>query len=265
MIVLGIPTSALKCLTCGTYWRPDQRETEATALTDSAEYVCADRSARIKMARNGLFNQVFRSVDGAIPARERDRAVLDIGCSFGFLLDVFERNGWQGCGVERVARLRDEIQRKGIHQVFESIEKVPVTSRFEAVTLIDSLYYFTDPRGLLDAIYPRLAEGGVVVVRVTNRTPLLNLVAVLRNRLLNGHVFGDQVVAFSHRGIDALARRTGFRVASVTGWESRPIQSFGGVGLFVAYKFFSLLSALSRKHLSLGLVYVLVKGLGTRE
>jgi 2-polyprenyl-3-methyl-5-hydroxy-6-metoxy-1,4-benzoquinol methylase len=212
-----------------------------------------------------LFNQVVRLVDKSVASRGGVRAVLDIGCSFGFLLDLFARQGWQTWGVEQLPHLRHEIQLKGVHRVFESLEEVPPSSQFDAVTLIDSLYCFANPGDLLAAIYARLKDGGVVVVRVTNRTPLLNLAVATHHKGIIGHLFGEQVVAFSNRGMHALASRTGFRVESVTGWESRPFDSFNAICLFFTYKSLSLLSVLVGKNLSLGLVYVLVKSSGSRE
>jgi hypothetical protein len=117
--------------------------------------------------------------------------------------------------VEIVAALREKARARGLVVHAE----IPGQGPFDAITAIDSLYYANDSAALLREMKAVLHPLGCLIVRVPNRTWLLDLMRSVGMRIGTGQ-FGDAKVNFSLAGIVTLLERTGFHVEKVI-WRER--------------------------------------------
>ena len=120
--------------------------------------------------------------------------VLDIGCGYGFSLDMAcTRFGWQGIGLdpsiaaERGRReLGLDIRGGTLDDAFEPEE------RFDVILAIEVLEHVADPRAFLASVLRRLAPDGVVLLStpdasvVRPETPMTALYPALS---VGGHEF----------------------------------------------------------------------------
>jgi SAM-dependent methyltransferase len=148
----------------------------------------------------------------------RPRTSLDVGCSYGHLLALLEASGCQAVGTETCEATRNHAKDQGF-SVFKSVEELP-PARFELITLVDSLYYFVEPRPLPSALRDRLTDDGRLLIRVANR----NWIAILAKHLMHRQDFGgwlgDASVFYSLSSVRRLLEETGYRIRGVRYWES---------------------------------------------
>jgi hypothetical protein len=117
----------------------------------------------------------------------------------------------------------------------------------DVITFIDSFYYVEHPYETLCAARTKLREGGVVLLRMTNR----NWLAALRGRLAGDDLslLGDALFSYSPGALRKLLDRSGFvvckevadrGVGKALGWPKR-----------AAYMLLQLLTTLSANRIAL--------------
>src|SRR6185436_4002116 len=97
-------------------------------------------------------------------------SLLDVGCGDGHFLEVAQRGGWRGDGIEfspegarrAAARLKRPIAVG--HLASASLLPGP----YDVVTLWHVLEHLPEPRPMLQAVRRRLRPGGLLVVAVPN-------------------------------------------------------------------------------------------------
>lgn len=181
-----------------------------------------------------------------------DTAVLDVGCSYGHLLDTFREMGVECFGLEIVDELRANLAERG-YKVCRSISELTGENRFDAITFIDSLYYFEDPAEILKDIRPHLKDHGVVIVRVTNRTPMLNLCSLFNIPITNS-LFGDAKHNFSYKGLKYLCESCGYIITKVVLNEKGKKMPINKTWAY--YKISLILSRLFKAKLTPGIILI---------
>lgn len=161
------------------------------------------------------------------------RSVLDFGCSFGHLLDIFADNGAETLGVEVAPQLLEKLKKERRHRIYQTIKdpEIPDDS-IDVITAIDSIYYCGVPKPAdLFAIFARkLRSGGILITRTTNRNQIYKIYA-LRWHLLHGRfdkpapiahrVCGDGMFNFSERAILKYLEPTGLKKVATYRWEHK--------------------------------------------
>ncbi|HEV7670171.1 MAG TPA: class I SAM-dependent methyltransferase [Thermoanaerobaculia bacterium] len=142
---------------------------------DRAAY---DRSVRA--TREASYPQLLARVRGLTP---RGRW-LDVGCSFGWLLERVESSGYRGFGLDPSLGAVAEARAAGL-RVCAGIfpEALSREARFEVVSLMDVLEHLADPVAAIRNAARLIAADGVLVVQVPDRDCLLYGCAVALARL----------------------------------------------------------------------------------
>lgn len=158
---------------------------------------------------------IFDECRELLLAHTREGRVLDVGCSFGHLLEDMLSHGWSGTGVEPspvaagIAR-----QRSGANILEGLLEEVELPDQaFDAVVSLYVLEHVADPRGFLQEVHRVLVDGGLAIVRVPHAQPLMGISRWLGRPLLQAPMHLND---FSPRSLGRLATELGFR-----GFEAR--------------------------------------------
>jgi hypothetical protein len=77
--------------------------------------------------------------------------------------------------------------------------------------MLDGLYYFEKPGDALRRTWKLLAPNGILIIRITNRTPLINILRIFKRPITDRHI-GDAKHNFSDRGIRHLLEDRGLRI-----------------------------------------------------
>ena len=109
------------------------------------------------------------SMQVILPYPFGQRRILDIGCGYGRLLDLFQMYGWETYGVELLVKASQLAMEKG-HIVFtgELLEARYRSKYFSAIVLCHSLEHMFNPMEVLSEIFNILSPGGILVVEVPN-------------------------------------------------------------------------------------------------
>lgn len=248
------PDTIWRCRYCGTYIRGlNFADPAVQSHFNAASYTDPANEERFRALRKGFFENLVRLTRRFVRADLADCRILDIGAAYGHLIDAYRSAGVRRIdAIEIVEPLRRALESKGI-DAFRDPSDIPPERRFQVVALIDSLYCVEKPADLLIGLSKRLAEDGVVLIRVTNRTHILNFLRLLRCRLTADHV-GDAKHNFSPRGLRMLLERTGYRIVYQT--VAEPGKKFAAAGGAWLYRAGRVASAITGKPLAQGLTVI---------
>jgi SAM-dependent methyltransferase len=163
--VLG-STKLLHCRACDAVYNASPPSVEELKIYYEEEYViessAADAAAVEHRRLFRLPEQIKLTADIAklMPA---PALVLDIGCERGFFLDEIRRFGYKVKGVEPSSAAREYCTRIGI----DAVASLNQTDElFDVIVMWHSLEHFPNPMQTMRDIRCRLADGGVLLVRV---------------------------------------------------------------------------------------------------
>lgn len=127
--------------------------------------------------------------------------ILDIGCAVGYFLSTFftEDKRWEAHGIEVAPQSAERAAARGIRMRVGTLKSSRYPdSYFDAVTVLDTFYYFTDPLQEMIEIQRILKPGGILAIEVPLANPRLwrtitrvgrALTRTSRPRLQTDHIF----------------------------------------------------------------------------
>jgi 2-polyprenyl-3-methyl-5-hydroxy-6-metoxy-1,4-benzoquinol methylase len=102
------------------------------------------------------------------PFRKTNR-MLDIGCGYGFFLEVARERGWEVYGVEITDDAVDACTKKGINMFKGDSKDVNFDNEsFDVVISIEVIEHLNDPNSYLSKAHDLLRSGGVMYVTTPN-------------------------------------------------------------------------------------------------
>jgi len=252
------------------------RPTEAELKRFYAQYLESGAEQLWRRATEAMLQRDARRLARCFPAAGE---LLDVGCGFGFFLELMRARGWRvnGCDASAAAvdHARNRLQPASVRLgAFHELDWPP--ARFDLITFWYVLHHLADPRRALETAYAALRPGGLVAVRVPNLTlfqllwllnrfdspPLRRLLEAIRKDTGSSnspynvldppvHLFG-----FTRTTLGHLLGSTGFQVTAVFNdgmvargsWFNRLIdQSLTGLA--------DLVLALTRSRLDLSICF----------
>jgi len=94
--------------------------------------------------------------------------LLEIGCSYGNLLEYFIKKGWEATGIDISKNAIKNAKSKGLDCYNVSLEEFKPKSKFDVIILSNVLEHLQDPQGCLRLIKGWLKEQGIIYIRVPN-------------------------------------------------------------------------------------------------
>jgi SAM-dependent methyltransferase len=137
---------------------------------------------------SGVFRQVYRLANSSERASaDCRRRVLDIGCSYGFLLDMFPAASWDREGIELAAAATDHCRAHldaTVHE--EALEDLGLPdAHYDVVTCIYVLEHVWDPRLMMTHVHRVLKPGGLLIGVVPQTVPVYRVKKLLGLDLLS--------------------------------------------------------------------------------
>lgn len=204
----------VKCRQCGTYLRTDDFSVpEVRSHYDIAQYSDLSLQSEFRRSRAPFFAYIIElgELHSGCPASQT--RVLDVGASYGHMIDQYRERGATCTAIEISTPGQTALRKKNV-ETLTSAEELPADAMFDVITTIDSFYYFQDPGRLLRVVAQHLTPDGVLIIRISNRTLLLNLLRMVHMSIPD-RVFGDIKTHFTYRGIRTLLESSGYRIVSV--------------------------------------------------
>jgi 2-polyprenyl-3-methyl-5-hydroxy-6-metoxy-1,4-benzoquinol methylase len=166
--------------------------------------------ARTRAARARAFGRLL----GALPrwVGEPPRALLDIGCGDGLLLELARRRGIAAQGSELSDALVRLVRgRLGADAIVGAPREDLPAARYDAIALLNVLEHVHEPGAMLQTAARLLRPGGALLVHVPN---LGGLPARLRGARWHQIEPLSHLYYFTHRTLAAMLRQHGMEPAA---------------------------------------------------
>jgi SAM-dependent methyltransferase len=133
--------------------------------------------------------------------------ILDVGAAAGFILQGFIDSGWTGKGIEPNDRMASVARsRLGLEVFTGMLENLAEELQYDAVSIIQVLPHFIDPKHAMSVVAKLLRPGGLLLIETWNR-------GSITARLLgkNWHEYSPPSVLhwFDVNGVETLAKPFG--------------------------------------------------------
>ena len=243
------------CLDCGLHFRDINYDSkEIMKHFELVQYNQNQYNSYYRKIRQNYFvflkNNIIK-----IKKDDKKKFLLDVGPSYGHFIETFQKNiNYKIDGVEINSDLRNKLKSKFNGDFYSNFEQVKNKS-YDVVTMIDSFYYFENPRLLLSKIYLLLKSDGIVVIRITNRQWIIRIL-ILFNLSVPEALIGDQKTIFSIKSFKKLVLSEKFKIKKIINHEKG--KNHDGILRLLIYKISELLSYLNI-NINPGLIFILEK------
>jgi ubiquinone/menaquinone biosynthesis C-methylase UbiE len=156
------------CVNCGLIFTGrDKRDNIRESLI--SHYQNIDPHEKVADSKQSFSSSALEYLTSQIGKEEK--SILDVGCGYGYFLELAKREGWHTSGVEILhAAVKDSKERVGTNNIFNGSLKeahYPDNS-FDAITLWDVLFMIEEPFEELMESYRILKRKGIIGIRVRN-------------------------------------------------------------------------------------------------
>jgi SAM-dependent methyltransferase len=148
--------------------------------------------------------------------------LLDVGCATGTFFESFSTDKWDLYGVDTSAFAVELARRQlGVHAFCGTIKEAAFPAGyFDAVTVLDALYYSPDPRAELAEYRRVLRDDGLLAIEIPGYTYTWIRDKGLVCRLMDGtwikgFTESHRLYYFSHRSLRVLLTAAGFRLRQI--------------------------------------------------
>ena len=211
-----------RCRQCGlVFLHPQPTE---SFLTEHYQHYLPGEAQNMELWRHMMLPVMTRSamlIEERVPPPGR---LLDVGCGYGFFLEIMERRGWRVEGIEIGATGREYAR----HTLNLEVSEQPLPrpdwppGQFDVITLFYVIEHLADPRAVLTEARRLLRPGGLLLLRWPHTTPLARLLrpwaASVKLYQAPSHLFD-----FSPRTMTKMLTDVGFeRIETTIGGWTRP-------------------------------------------
>ncbi len=147
-----------------------------------------------------------------IRSNSKIKKILDIGCSFGGLLENAKNLKFDTFGLEISDFSRSYARNELKHKVYKNFQEANFNNNyFDAITMIEVIEHLDDPVHILKKIFQKLKKGGLFVIQTAN----MNGMQAKKQKenyhyFLPGHLF-----YFSKKNLVEELKKIGFKKVKV--------------------------------------------------
>jgi hypothetical protein len=129
-----VSSQIVKCLKCNTYSRTaDYSDPEIQSHFTLTSYTDLKYEKHFLECKKKYFEYLLQLIKPLINEAEKGVTCLDIGSSYGHMLDIFAKHGLKGEGVEIVDGLRTRLQQKG-YNIYKTLPDIPRKNVYDIIT-----------------------------------------------------------------------------------------------------------------------------------
>jgi SAM-dependent methyltransferase len=156
-----------ECRSCGFIFQLPS-DNYLTREKIAQHYVDRDPHKKVAAAKEEFFLKALKYVQ---PRIENGNRLLDIGCGYGYFLNLAKNCGWESYGVELMAEgVRATIQIVGDANVHQGTVKEAdfESNLFDVITMWDVFMFMEDAYSALRECFRIMKKGALIGIRVRN-------------------------------------------------------------------------------------------------
>lgn len=140
------------------------------------------------------------------------RLMIDFGCSYGSLMQIFKEDNWDVMGVEISTSAHKILNQRGLPWV-TCLEKSSLAPRsVDIVVMFDSIYYLPDPVSTLRQIRSYLKPNSHILIRTPTRGGLIRVLSRFGKKTMTMPFWGwgSFIHHFSRKSTRIALNKAGF-------------------------------------------------------
>jgi SAM-dependent methyltransferase len=130
---------------------------------------------------NRLMGRIFREAADCLDAAGNDSGstrLLDVGCGYGGFVSLMRGRGWDAEGIDPSPTTVAAASAKGIPVRLGTLDAFSRSGEaYRAITMFYVLEHVFDPMAALRKVFALLEPGGVLLIRVPDTTPIVQLLS----------------------------------------------------------------------------------------
>ena len=176
-----------------------------TNLYNENSYTEVMRNKPNLMLDNKKFKYGLKKVNN----KKKIKKVLDIGCGFGFFLDVARKEGWDVFGSEINKECIKVLNKKKIPNI--NIENCGKET-FDLITLWTVYEHLIDPNGFLKKVLKLLKINGKIIINIPNIDSLSARILHDKCSMFHGH---QHLNFYSPKTLGALFKKNNLKIENL--------------------------------------------------
>lgn len=182
----------------------------------------AEQGAQLNQFKQRMYKSILSQLTKV--AAPPGKNLLDVGCSYGGFMEAAAKAGYEVSGFDIVPEAVSYVMQHGMAaQCCAQVRDFSLTRElFDVISVLDANIYWPDQRMELNDIFDRLKPGGILVMRIVDKSWMAHVGAILQKvspsrgqrvlrRAVNDHRFSMPASSFLK-----LLEQTGFRVSSAS-------------------------------------------------
>ena len=216
-------TEWLRCTGCQSYFMNSKYSLQnEIAHTQQMTWGDAEQGAQLNQFKQRMYNSILRRLTNLM--NPDGKRLLDVGCSYGGFMEAAGKAGFDVRGFDIVPEAVSFVnQNDMVAECCAQVKEFSLTREpFDVISVLDANIYWPDQPSELKEIYDRLKPGGILVMRVVDKSWMARYGAILQQvspwrgqkilrRAVNDHRFSMPVGS-----LIVLLERTGFRIISAS-------------------------------------------------
>jgi SAM-dependent methyltransferase len=191
------------------FQNPYFREGEHDTLFGYTDY------AAERLNKQPQYASIAREIRAALPASARSPRLLEVGCGFGYFLDVAFEADFEVMGLEFNQHAVERLRRKYAFPILAgSLEETHLEpDSLDAAVMFDVIEHLRDPFAALDRLRDAVVTGGLVVVATMDCESFVS--RLIGSRLEDFRRTREHLFFFSRETMTRILRERGFEVVKI--------------------------------------------------
>lgn len=207
----------VRCLKCGVIFvLPQQSIIHAVSINLDKYNSLSNKATYLKMQQ--IFKERATRCAQVLKLYKEKGYLLDIGCSYGFYLKVFNQLGFNTVGMDISKRTIDYVQNTlHLRGIKANIETYPLLEKsFDIITLFDVFEHFSDPNKMIMKVRRSLKPNGIIVIQTPNCKSIMARLTGIDWfwMLIPQHLF-----LYSISSLKYILQNNGFKILRIETWD----------------------------------------------
>ncbi|MDD5355954.1 MAG: class I SAM-dependent methyltransferase, partial [Candidatus Omnitrophica bacterium] len=152
------------CKTCNLYYQQTVKHVDLEEMYNNI-YQAKPPDTKNKRYWKNRIKAIYEDI---YPHHKQPGTLLDVGCSYGLLMEYFISRGWRATGIDICENAILHAKEKGLNCYVAAAENFKSDRKFDVIIMDNTLEHFENPLKSLFSLKDLLAQDGIIYIRVPN-------------------------------------------------------------------------------------------------